>query len=84
MVSNTDNIPNMKIVETKGFVMVSKPGRGNFCGIAVAFMEQIRHRGGNAVTGFTSMTITDATPKTVIVFYGTAVFAEVVEDEQLE
>ena len=56
--------------------MVSKSERENVCENAVAFMEQVRHHGGNAVVGFSSMAITDAVPRTVTVFYGTAVVVE--------
>ena len=80
LVSNTDSIPNMKIVETKTFIMVSKSGRENVCENAVAFMEQVRHHGGNAVIGFSSMVITDAVPRTATVFYGTAVVVEPVDN----
>ena len=81
VVSNTDDIPNMKIVETKRFTMVSGRGHSNVCGIALAFMEQVRQQGGNAVIGFTSMSISDVTPLTVIAFYGTATVVEPVEDD---
>ena len=80
LVSNTDSIPNMKIVETKTFIMVSKSGRENVCENAVAFMEQVRHHGGNAVIGFSSMVITEAHPRTATVFYGTAVVVEPVDN----
>ena len=79
LVSNTDEIPSMRIIETKTLVMVSKPGRSDVCGIARSFMEQVRDQGGNAVIGFSSMVITDVTPRTVIVFYGTAVVVEPVD-----
>ena len=81
-VSNTNVIPNGRIIEKKTFIMISKAGRSNLCEAAMAFMEQVRDRGGNAVIGFSSMTITDATPRTVLVFYGTAVVVEPI-DEQL-
>ena len=71
----------MRIIEIKTLVMVSKPGRGNLCGIAMAFMEQVRVQGGNAVIGFSSMVITDAMPRTVIAFYGTAVVVEPVDGQ---
>ena len=74
----------MKIVETKTFVMVSKTGRENVCGTAIAFMEQARDQGGNAVIGFSNMVITDVVPRTVIVFYGTAVVVEPIEGQRLE
>ena len=82
LVSNTNEIPNRTVSETKTFVITSKAGRSNLCEAAMAFMEQVRDRGGNAVIGFSSMTITDATPRTVLVFYGTAVVVEPI-DEQL-
>ena len=81
LVSNSDEIPSMRIIEIKTLVMVSKPGRGNLCGIAMAFMEQVRVQGGNAVIGFSSMVITDAMPRTVIAFYGTAVVVEPVDGQ---
>ena len=84
LVSSTDDIPNMRIVETKTFVMVSKPGRRNLCGIALAFMEQVRVQGGNAAIGFSSMVVTDVMPHTVVVFYGTAVVVEAHEHAKTE
>ena len=81
-VSNTNVIPNGRIIEKKTFIMISKAGRSNLCEAAMAFMGQVRDRGGNAVIGFSFMTITDATPRTVLVFYGTAVVVEPI-DEQL-
>ena len=79
-VSNSNAIPNMKIVETKTFVMVSKSGTGHTCEAAVAFMEQVRRHGGNAVIGFSSMVITGPTPLHHIVFHGTAVVVEPVDN----
>ena len=79
LVSNSNTIPNMKIVETKTFIMVSKSGVGYSCEAAVAFMEQVRHHGGNAVIEFSSMIITP-TPLTHLVFYGTAVVVEPVDN----
>ena len=76
MVSNGTEIPKMRIVETKTFVMVSKQGRHNLCEAAVAFMEQVRSQGGNAVIEFSSMIITEVYPHTAIAFHGTAVVVE--------
>ena len=79
LVSNSDTIPNMRIVETKTFIMVSKSGVGYSCEAAVAFMDQVRHHGGNAVIKFSHMIITP-TPLTHLVFYGTAVVVEPVDN----
>ncbi len=84
MVSNGTEIPNMRIVETKTFVMVSKTGRSNLCNAAVAFMEEVKRQGGNATIGFSSMVITDAAPRTVIAFYGTAVVVEPLDGQRPE
>ena len=80
LVSNSNAIPNMKIVETKTFVMVWDSGLGYTCEAATAFMEQVRHHGGNAVIGFSSMAIAGSTPINHIVFHGTAVVVEPVDN----
>ena len=81
LVSNGTEIPNKRIVETKTFVMVSKQGHLNLCEAAVAFMDQVRNQGGNAVIEFSSMVITEVHPRTVIAFHGTAVVVEPRPDE---
>ena len=80
LVSNSNAIPNTKIVETKTFIMVSKRGRWPTCEAAVAFMEQVRRHGANAVIGFSSMVITGPTPISSVVFHGTAVVVEPVDN----
>ena len=54
----------------------TKQGRHNLCEAAVAFMEQVRSQGGNAVIEFSSMIITEVYPQTAIAFHGTAVVVE--------
>ena len=81
LVSNTNQIPNMKIVETKTFVMVARPGHDYVCATAITFMEQVRHHGGNAVIGFSTMIASDVHPQTRVVFYGTAVVVEPAVDQ---
>jgi hypothetical protein len=80
LVSNSNAIPNMKIVETKTFIMVSKSGVGYSCEAAVAFMDQVRHHGGNAVIEFPPMVASGPTPLKYIVFHGTAVVVEPVDN----
>ena len=80
LVSNSNTIPNMEIVETKHFVMVSQSGLGPVCEAAVAFIEEVNRHGGNAVVGFSSMVVTGPTPLSYIVFHGTAVVVEPVDD----
>ena len=84
LVSNGTDLPNMRIVETKTFVMVSKPGHHNVCEAAAAFMDQVRSQGGNAVIEFSSMVITEVHPRTVIAFYGTAVVVEPLDGQRTE
>ena len=81
LVSNTNEITNRKIIETKTFVMISKVGRSHFCEAAVAFLEQVRNQGGNSVIGFSSIAIADVGPRSAIVFYGTAVVVEPLDDQ---
>ncbi len=80
LVSNSNAIPNMEIVETKPFVMVSRSGHGPVCEAAVAFIAEVNRHGGNAVIGFSSMVVTGPTPLSYIVFHGTAVVVEPVDD----
>ena len=80
LVSTSNAIPNMTIVETKTFVMVSQGGTEHPCQAAGAFMEQVKHHGGNAVIGFSSMVITGPTPWQQVAFHGTAVVVEPVEN----
>ena len=80
LVSNSDTIPNMKIVETKSFIMVSKRGLEPACEAAVAFMDQVRHHGGNAVIEFSPMVASGPTPLKYIVFHGTAVVVQPVDN----
>ena len=80
LVSTSNVIPNMTIVETKTFVMVSQGGNDQPCQSAVAFMEEVKHHGGNAVIGFSSMVITGPDPRQQVAFHGTAVVVEPVEN----
>ena len=70
----------MKIVETKSFIMVSKRGLEPACEAAVAFMDQVRHHGGNAVIEFSPMVASGPTPLKYIVFHGTAVVVQPVDN----
>ena len=81
LVSNTNEIPNRKIIETKTFVMISKVGRSNLCEAAVAFLEQVRNQGGNAVIGLSFMTVPSVDPRIAVVLYGTAVVVEPLDDQ---
>ena len=77
LVSNGNDIPTMQIVTTKTFVMVSNRGLESPCEVAIAFMEEVKKQGGNAVIGFSFSTLSSVAGRVhSIVIYGTAVVVE--------
>ena len=81
LVSSTNDIPNMRLVEAKTFVMVSKSVTPRPCGVMIPFLEEVRNQGGNAVTGFSSLVVPGAGPSRTIVLYGTAVVVEPISSQ---
>ena len=77
LVFNGNDIPAMQIATTKTFVMVSNRGIENPCEVAIAFMEEVKKQGGNAVIGFSFSTLSSVGGRVhSIVIYGTAVVVE--------